>query len=78
MHHAARRPGGGLLLDIRRPYVRERGSTWTCRECGTVIDIEGGRVPDVRIHGASGQPNMRVLVLDGEELHRCEIAARSD
>jgi hypothetical protein len=43
-----------------------------------VIEIEPGRIPDVRIHGASGQPNMRVLVLDGEEIHRCEIDARCD
>jgi hypothetical protein len=53
--------------------VQKHGSTWTCRECGAVIDIAPGRVPDVRIHGASGRPNMRVLVLDGEEIHRCEI-----
>jgi hypothetical protein len=72
-------PNAGLVLDSGKGQgVRQRGSTWTCRECGTVIDIEPGRVPDVRIHGSSGQPNMRVLVLDGEELHRCEIDTRGD
>ena len=71
-----RGPGGGLLNETGRPNVRKSGSTWTCRQCGAVIDIEPGRVPDVRIHGASGRPNVRVLVLDGKQIHRCEIDAR--
>jgi hypothetical protein len=29
--------------------------------------------PQVRFHAASGKPVERVLVLDGEEIHRCTL-----
>jgi len=46
---------------------------WTCAVCGAVLDLPRGRTPQVRFHSASGKPVERVLVLDGEELHRCTL-----
>jgi len=42
-------------------------------ECGDVLDIPVTNDPKVVIVAASGQPNMRALLFEGREIHRCEI-----
>jgi hypothetical protein len=54
--------------------MRELDGQWACRECGAVVDgVPPGRTPKVTINAASGRPNVRVLTIDGEEVHRCEL-----
>jgi hypothetical protein len=53
--------------------MRQQDSQWVCAHCGAVIDVPEGAQPTVTIHAASGQPNVRVLMLDGKRIHRCEI-----
>ena len=54
--------------------MRKRRGLWTCRQCGAVLDIPAGRRPEVMIAAASGQPNVRILTIDGKEIHRCVIS----
>ena len=53
--------------------MRKRDGKWTCKQCGTILDVPAGRKPDVTIAAASGQPNVRILTIDGVEVHRCVI-----
>jgi hypothetical protein len=46
---------------------------YECAQCGAVLDIDAANVPCVVFHAASGQPNMRVVKVNGRELHRCEV-----
>ena len=44
--------------------------------CGA--DLEVNEDDTVRtIAGASGQPNVRILSVDGKEIHRCELPGAS-
>jgi hypothetical protein len=47
---------------------------WTCKQCGTALDVPAGRRPDVMIAAESGRPNVRILSVDGREIHRCVIS----
>jgi hypothetical protein len=53
--------------------VRLDEGRWICKQCGAVLNVPAGRDPKVTIKGASGRPNVRILSIDGEEIHRCEI-----
>ena len=45
---------------------------WVCNNCGAILDI-AEKDPRVIIKGGGGKPNIRVLMLGGREIHRCEI-----
>ncbi len=53
--------------------MRQHDGKWVCAHCGAELDVPKGAEPKVTIHAASGKPNVRVLMLDGKEIHRCEI-----
>ena len=53
--------------------MRQLDGRWVCVECGATIDVPNGKDPKPTIHAASGKPNMRVLMIDGKEVHRCEV-----
>jgi hypothetical protein len=38
-----------------------------------VLDIPEDKVPLVLIAAASGEPNMRAIMVEGDEIHRCPI-----
>jgi len=42
-----------------------------CVLCGTEVDVPLDQRPLVLIKAASGKPNMRVISLNGKELHAC-------
>ena len=42
-----------------------------CARCGAVLSVPSGKTPTVTFVGSGGQPNERVLVVDGREIHRC-------
>ena len=49
---------------------------YVCSHCGTILDIPvDQREPHVVIRALGGEPNYRSLVLDGREIHRCEMTA---
>jgi hypothetical protein len=57
----------------RRRRVEYVGGKYVCAKCGAKLDTPLGEPPKVTIRAASGEPNVRVLSRDGEELHRCTI-----
>ena len=46
---------------------------YECAHCGTVLEMAPEAEPRVVFHAASGQPNMRVITVEGREIHRCEV-----
>jgi hypothetical protein len=54
--------------------MRRQHGEWTCKQCGVVLAVPDGRRPDVKIAGESGRPNIRILSIDGHEIHRCVIS----
>ena len=57
--------------------MRLHDGRFECTLCGAVLDIPAEKVPLVVIVAASGQPNMRTIRVDGVEVHRCEVGAKS-
>ena len=49
---------------------------YECAHCGAVLELEREAEPMVVFHAGSGQPNMRVISVDGHEVHRCEVTDR--
>ena len=69
------------------PGVRGRGHTgWVdrrtkehkCSSCGFELELAIDGKLRTMITGASGQPNMHVLLVDGVEVHRCEANTQID
>ena len=38
-----------------------------------VLDVDRAKVPRVLLEASSGQPVTRILLVDGEEIHRCVV-----
>jgi hypothetical protein len=53
--------------------VRLRDGRTECALCGAALDIPEGVTPTITIHAASGRPNIRVISIGREEIHRCQI-----
>jgi hypothetical protein len=53
--------------------MRLRNGHYECAYCGAELDIPPGAQPRVTFHAASGKPNVRVLQVEGREIHRCEL-----
>ena len=51
--------------------MRIRDGIYHCAQCGAPLDIPLIEDPRVVIRAASGEPNVRALVLDGKEIHSC-------
>lgn len=50
---------------------------WACAVCGAELDVPDGKRPTVVLIGSSGKRNVRALVIEGEEIHRCEVPSRN-
>jgi hypothetical protein len=48
---------------------------YECAVCHAVLDVPEGVLPQVEIQATSGKPNVRVLRINGTEIHRCEVGA---
>ena len=48
------------------------GHSLRCVLCDVLLEIPDGSEPKIHVEGTSGQPNVRVLSIDGIEFHRCE------
>jgi hypothetical protein len=54
--------------------MRLEGGHYRCALCGADLAFPTTARPQVVIEAASGKPNVRVLSLDGREIHRCDGA----
>ncbi len=52
--------------------VRREHGVDRCMLCGAIVDIPPGKKPVRVLQGTSGKPNVRVIKIDGVEIHRCE------
>ena len=52
--------------------MRKRNGYYTCALCEVPLDIPEGRQPQVMIESRPDE-RVRVLMLDGLEIHRCPI-----
>jgi hypothetical protein len=53
--------------------VRLTNGAWECAKCGAAIDAPKDALPNVVIVSATGQPDYRLIVFRGKELHRCKV-----
>lgn len=60
-------------LPARAVIVRRLDGRYECTLCGAVLDIPEDKVPLVLITASSGAPNMRSIMVEGKEIHRCAI-----
>jgi len=49
---------------------------YECAQCGAVLAIAPEAEPMVVFHAASGQSTVRVITVDGHEIHRCDVRER--
>jgi hypothetical protein len=55
--------------------IRDDGR-YECAFCGAILDVPVTVNPRVTIRAATDAPKMRVILIDGEEVHRCEVPAK--
>ena len=55
--------------------MRVRHGTTECAQCGASLDVEEPRRVRAGLVSTSGEPTIRVLMLDGVEIHRCTLTA---
>jgi hypothetical protein len=59
----ARSPGEGL--------VRQEGVFFICRHCDTTLTVTEATLTQVSLISATDEPQVRVVQVDGTEVHRC-------
>jgi hypothetical protein len=53
--------------------VRLVNGKWQCAYCQAELDVPEGQQPISMLISASGRPRERALLLNGQEIHRCEV-----
>jgi hypothetical protein len=48
-----------------------RNGNYICSLCSTEVETTPDHRPLAMIKASSGEPNVRVIILDGKELHAC-------
>jgi hypothetical protein len=56
--------------------VRSGNGHYECTQCGQVIDVPVDRTPVVIVASASGEAIVRRIVVDGQEIHECQIGRK--
>jgi hypothetical protein len=51
--------------------VKRKHGVDRCMLCGAIVNIPPGKTPVRVLQGASGKPNVRIIKIDGIEIHRC-------
>ena len=58
--------------------MRLDDAKYRCALCDEPLDVPLNAGVRVMIRATSGRPNIRVLSLDGREIHRCEVDRPSE
>jgi hypothetical protein len=58
--------------------MRRLDGRYECANCGARLEVTPDGEPNVTFHAAGGKPNVRVLRLEGREIHRCEIGGPNE
>jgi len=54
--------------------MRLLNGRWQCLNCGAELDnVPADKRPSIVIEARSGEPNLRVLIVDDREVHRCVL-----
>ena len=53
--------------------MRRRGDIYECALCGAVLDVRDDARSQTMLIQASGEPTVRVVLVEGVEIHRCEV-----
>lgn len=53
--------------------MRRRGGRYVCELCEAVLDIPPDAKPKLMFVQEADGPRIRLLVIDGQEIHRCEV-----
>jgi hypothetical protein len=53
----------------------EDSGSYVCAHCGVAVNLAADETARVTIFAASGRPNVRVVSIGGNEVHRCEISS---
>jgi hypothetical protein len=48
-----------------------------CANCGARLEVADEDVVNVMFRASSGQPNVRVVIVERKEIHRCEVRGYS-
>jgi hypothetical protein len=51
--------------------VRQQGSFFVCRHCDRELTVTEATLTRVRLVSATDRPEVRVVLVDGTEVHRC-------
>jgi hypothetical protein len=52
--------------------LRIEDGQWRCTWCGAFLEgVPLEQRPVVTLHASGGEPNVRVVTVDGVEVHRC-------
>jgi hypothetical protein len=55
--------------------MRLHDGRYQCALCRAILDVPLVDDPQVVVVAASGEPNIRTLVFEGKEIHRCAYGA---
>jgi len=58
---------------VPRPMERIDENTYVCTLCHANVKVESDERPVVTMVAQSGEPNLRVVTVEGVEVHRCVI-----
>jgi hypothetical protein len=58
--------------------MRSHDEHYECAQCGAPLDIPEGATPSVMIRAASGEPNLRIILVGDTEVHRCVIGGLTE
>jgi len=53
--------------------VRQTNSGYQCAQCGAPLDLSKDALPRTSFSHGSGQPRVRILSVDGADVHRCVV-----
>jgi hypothetical protein len=62
-----------LSASFERQTLLFRESEYECAHCGQVLDLPVFADPQVVMRAAGAKPNVRVLIFNGVEIHRCDV-----
>jgi hypothetical protein len=56
--------------------LQQPDGSLVCKRCGAPLHIPDGHTAEKTFLAASGEPVVRVVKVDGDEIHRCMVIVR--